>query len=166
MSDWGQLVGEATAAIMSAAFRITGRLADAEDIAQEVYCEAFHKWRNAHHKVTVGLLRTIAVRRALDLVRRRKRDPQIHEQLDRISLDSPPDDGALERELEAYVRELVADLPNREAEVFCLSCFETQSVSEIAATLKLSNNAVSKSLSLARSKIQAGLTLYLQRGEK
>jgi RNA polymerase sigma-70 factor (ECF subfamily) len=164
MTNWNQLVVDSAAIVLGAALRVTGRQADAEDVAQEVFCEAIRKWRHSPELVTLQLLRTIAVRRALDAVRKRTRFVNDTEVTDLVCTN-PSGDQVVLRELEQRVRELVTELPKREAEVFCLSAFESLSVSDIALALGISNGAVSKSLSIAREKVRKGMTPYLERGE-
>jgi RNA polymerase sigma factor (sigma-70 family) len=53
-------------------------------------------------------------------------------------------------EAEMQIRALIAGLPPRQAEVFCLSHFEELSHDEIAQTLQISANAVSIALHKAR----------------
>lgn len=164
MTNWNQLVVDSAAIVLGAALRVTGRQVDAEDVAQEVFCEAIQKWRHLPELVTLQLLRTIAVRRALDAVRKRTRFVNDTELTDLVC-SNPSGDQVVLRELEQRVRDRVTELPKREAEVFCLSVFEELSVSDIALALGISNGAVSKSLSIARDKVRKGITPYLERGE-
>ena len=153
MNDWNQIVRENAAQVLNAALRITGNLADAEDISQEVFSEAYQKWNEGPGHRWAGVLRRMAVCRAIDLLRRRK--PIERLQNDVVSLSYEPEANAVSRELEQRLRLAIRELPPRESEVFCLVFFAHQSHTEIAQQLEISKSAVAKALSCARSKLEA-----------
>jgi RNA polymerase sigma-70 factor (ECF subfamily) len=65
-----------------------------------------------------------------------------------------PDAVAIGRELAARLREALAELPQREAQVFCLRCFEDLSYKEIGDSLDISPNAAAVALHKARAKLE------------
>ena len=100
--------------------------------------------------------------RALDRLRQLK---PIYE-LNGRELDShghDPSEYAIAAELDCRLRDGLAGLPAREAEVFCLVTLEGCSVSEIAELLNISKGAVTKSLCKARDRLSA--TLGIVRSE-
>jgi RNA polymerase sigma-70 factor (ECF subfamily) len=108
------------------------------------------------------LLRRLAVYRALD----RLRQKQSRISVDELELESHapgPAEAAIARELEGRLREAVAKLPAREAEVFWLRYFEDLSNRDIAELLAISPGAVGAALCKARTKLQA-LILESHRG--
>jgi RNA polymerase sigma-70 factor (ECF subfamily) len=161
VTDWDRLVREHGAAVFGTAWRILGHAADTEDVVQEVFLEA-HRLRQAQRvKHWGGLLRRLAACRALDRLRRRR--PFVS--LTDINLEAPdpgPEEAAMGRELAERLREAIAQLPPREAEVFCLRYFDELSYQQIAATLDISGGAVAVALHKARAKLETLLSEVLQ----
>jgi RNA polymerase sigma-70 factor, ECF subfamily len=142
--DWNTLVRTHSAVVTTAALRVLGCLADAEDIAQEVFLEAFRKWSPDEKQAWPGLLRRMAICRALDLLRSRQRSEP---------LEFTPSEALLKQEQHSQLRVGVARLPPRESEVFCLACFEQLSHEEIASVLHISRGSVAVALSKAKSRL-------------
>lgn len=46
MPVWNEIVQRNAAKVLNAALRVLGNLADAEDVSQEVFTEAFRKWNH------------------------------------------------------------------------------------------------------------------------
>jgi len=61
---------------------------------------------------------------------------------------------AIDQEETLRLRAIVADLPPRQAAVFCMAHFEELSHDEIAGTLEISNGAVAMALHKARAKLR------------
>ncbi|HUP76954.1 MAG TPA: sigma-70 family RNA polymerase sigma factor [Pirellula sp.] len=144
--------------VLNAALRVVGNSDDADDVAQEVFLETFKNNRMYEYAEQPALIRTIATRRALDRLRRRKKAIQ----LDGRELDlrvSDPCESIVAAELDQQLRDALVNVPPREAEIFCLSAFEGYSTTAIAQMLSISKGAVAKSLCLARSRLSAALTL-------
>jgi RNA polymerase sigma-70 factor, ECF subfamily len=154
MIDWNTVVRENTAIVFGVAWRILGHAEDAEDVVQEVFAEA-HRVSQAKEVACWGaFLRKIAACRALDALRRRKiLMPLVSEQVS--NLGEQPTMVAAGRELEFRLRAAIKELPTREAEVFCLRCFENLSYREIAETLGISATAASTALCQARSRLES-----------
>jgi RNA polymerase sigma-70 factor (ECF subfamily) len=68
------------------------------------------------------------------------------------SVDTP-DNVAEARELAEWLRAVLAELPERQSQVFALSCFSGLSNSEIAAALSITPGAVAMALHQARATI-------------
>ncbi len=66
MKNWNDVVKENAAVVLNTALRITGNLADAEDVSQEVFAEASRKSTIHPNQPLAGLLRRMAVCRAID----------------------------------------------------------------------------------------------------
>ena len=86
-----------------------------------------------------ALLRHLATAQALDLLRRRSRQRSRHslevDPAEAVSRDPSPAGHAEANELADRLRAAVGQLPRRQAEVFCLSCFEQMSGEEVAVRL-------------------------------
>jgi RNA polymerase sigma-70 factor, ECF subfamily len=135
--DFNDLVDAHGRAVYTAAWRILGHRADTQDVAQEVFLEAFQRFANERVENWSALLRRLATYRALDRLRRRRNVSPL-EGLDVADPGAEPWAVAAERELAELLRRAVAQLPDREASVFCLSSFEGLNNSQIAETLKIS----------------------------
>jgi RNA polymerase sigma-70 factor (ECF subfamily) len=160
VTDWDRLVHEHGAAVFGTALRILGHRADTEEVVQDVFLEAYRLWRARPVKHWGGLLRRLAACRALDRVRRRK--PSLALNAGLVGADPGPEAAAVGRELAERLRRVVATLPEREAAVFCLRCFDDLSYQEIAEALDINRGAVAQALHKAREKLQA---LFTQTGE-
>ncbi len=162
--DWDEMVRQNAAGVVNAALRVLGNSADAEDVAQDVFVEAFQRWTAQANHRWGGLLRRMAVCRALDQLRRSKRNETLPEVLCDPS-QAEPSDAAIAGELEERLRLALLDLPPREAEVFCLHYYERLDQGEIAELLGIARGAVAKSLCVARAKLAAELSETTQ-GER
>ena len=119
MADWDRIVREQGPLVYRTAWRILGHAADTEDVVQEVFLQAhqFVKTRAVRH--WSGLLRRLAACRALDRLRQRRCTLSL-DGLDLPTNGETPDEAAVSRELAERLRQAIAELPPREAEVFCL----------------------------------------------
>ena len=115
MSDWPQIVAEGGPIVLRIAKRILGSLADAEDVAQEVFCQAFQLGQKQEISSWPALLRTLATRRSIDRLRRRVRLQSLDAEL--WTEDRPPIDEISNKELVARLRIALARLP--------VSCWES-----------------------------------------
>ena len=149
---WEEFVKAHAGTALNAALRVVANAADAEDVVQEVFLEIFKGDQLSKFAGQPALLRTLATRRALDRLRKKKSASRI-DQCDTVGREHEPSEYAVAAELDQRLRSSLAELPPREAEVFCLSVFEGYSSSEIAAVLGISRGAIAKSLCLARARL-------------
>jgi RNA polymerase sigma-70 factor (ECF subfamily) len=98
----------------------------------------------------------MATCRALDRLRQRKVTVPLPD-LPQENVNNAPESAVLEQELQDRLRQAIAELPQREAEVFCLRYFEDLSYQEIAAELGIRSGAVAAALHKARMKLEATL---------
>jgi RNA polymerase sigma-70 factor (ECF subfamily) len=162
VTDWKRFVGEHGPAVYVTAWRVLGHVADAEDVVQDVFLEAYRLQQTQTVRHWPGLLRRMATCRALDRLRRR----QVTVPVEGLPLTAPggPEDEAIASELEQRLLGALARLPPREAEVFCLRHFEGMAPTEVAAVLGLSPTAVSTALHKARTRLLTLLTEPSARG--
>lgn len=154
--DWAEIVRANVAIVTNAALRVLGSVSDAEDVAQDVFLEAFRKFEPNKEYSWAGLLRRMAICRSLDLLRSRTTSATLEFQP--VDYREPSVDSELIRqERHDRLRNAVRELPPREAEVFCLAYFEQQSHEEIAAAVGLRRGAVATLLSKAKSSITQSL---------
>jgi len=151
-SDWEYFYERHAKSILDSSFRVLGNLADAEDVAQEVFLEIFRAGRIEQYFDQPALLRSMAVRRSIDRLRSRKRHPAF----DTTQLQSRepcPSEHVKAQELEELLRNEIQKMSPREAEIFCLSAFENMNNQSIATALRLTTNSVAKHLSTAKKKL-------------
>jgi len=156
VTDWDRIVREHGPLVFGTAWRILGHVADTEDVVQEVFLQVYRMQATQPVRHWAGLLRQLAACRALD--RLRKRRPVVS--LNGMHLAhsrNGPEETVIGRELAERLRQAVARLPEREAEVFCLRYFEEFSYQQIAETLDINPGAVATALHKARVKLEVML---------
>ncbi|HUD56342.1 MAG TPA: sigma-70 family RNA polymerase sigma factor [Terracidiphilus sp.] len=154
--------------VLLAAYRITGNMADAEDVAQSVFLRL--ATGNTLPPVNAGsYLYRAAVNGALDLLRRRK--AAALEPLELIAAEattppgSSPDAGLRVKELRAWLRLAISELAPRAAEMFTLRYLEDLNSGEIAACMGTSRAIVAVTLHQARARLKKRLN-ELEQGKK
>src|SRR4051794_28855628 len=155
MSDWPRIVREHGALVFGTAWRILGHEADVEDVVQEVFLQAYQLQQTRPVRYWSGLLRRLAACRALDRLRQRRHNLPLPDVA--IPSSGTPDSQAMERELRERLRLAIAELPPREAEVFCLRYFEELPYDKIAESLGIRRGAVAAALHKARAKLETSL---------
>ncbi len=164
MTDWDRIVREHGPMVFGTAWRILGHAADAEDVVQDVFLEAFRLRAAQEVRHWGGLLRRLASCRALDRLRQRKRTVAL-DGLALVSEDDEPSSVAIGHELSERLRHALAGLPRREATVFCLRYFDDLSNQRIAEVLSITAGAVAVALHKARAKLEA-LFAEIPEGER
>jgi RNA polymerase sigma factor (sigma-70 family) len=165
--ELSQLFGQHHRRVLTAAYRITGSMADAEDVAQAV----FLRLASADGPVTnVGsYLYRAAINGALDLLRRRKTAPseplEYAAYIEAAGSGSSPEAEASSREIGALLRIAIGELPSRAAEMFILRYVEEHGNREIAALMGTSQAVVAVTLYNARSRLKKRLAEF-ERGRR
>ena len=149
---WEEFVATHASALLAAAWRVLASSADADDVAQEVFVEVFRSGKFAQLYDQGALLRTMATRRALDRLRRRKPSVALNGS-ETSRREFEPHEYLIADELECQLRRSLSELPPREAEVFCLIYFEDCSPREVSRMLGISTGAVAKALCKARGRL-------------
>jgi RNA polymerase sigma-70 factor (ECF subfamily) len=151
--------------VLTAAYRITGSMADAEDVAQAV----FLRLASANGPVTNAgsYLYRAAIDGALDLLRRRKtaQTEPLEYAANVATTGSSPEAEAASRELGALLRIAIGELPPRAGEMFILRYVEEHGNREIAALMDTSQAVVAVTLHNARSRLKKRLS-ELERGKR
>ena len=145
--------------------RITGSAEDAEDVLQTVFLRIVRREDPAlRSEDAASYLHRAATNASLDLLRRRKaaRSESI-EDADRFQDHAPGPDVRHEGdELRARVRDALATLPPRAAEMFALRYFDGYGNREIARLLDTSWSTVAVTLHRTRARLQKALKGDLQ----
>jgi len=154
--------------VLRAAYRVTGRMSDAEDVLQTVFLRLAGRDADAPTVElgpgTSAYLRRAAINAALDVIRSRKRQRAVD--LDGESAPPLPDGSPdperrrAGRESHDALRRAVARLGSsspKAAEIFTLRFFEGLGNKEIARLLSISQTAVAVNLHRTRSRLRQEL---------
>ena len=141
MIDWDRLVEQNGRMVWRTAYRLLGSAEDAQDCLQETFLSALEISRRERVENWAGLLRHLATARALDRLRQRTRQERQRQRVGDLTALSGnrtnPVHLAEAAELAARLRDTLARLPTRQAEVFALRFLEDMSYKEIGKTLGL-----------------------------
>lgn len=162
------------AAVYRTAYRITGQAEDAEDVLQTVFLQVLRFAERDELANPGAYLRRLAINTALNLVRQRRRrptetlapedppsEPPGEASADRAArrgmLSTQPtiDPGA--QELRDGLRDALAQLSPRAAEIFALRYFEDYTNRQIAELLKTSESSIGVTLHRARQRLRQAL---------
>lgn len=163
-----RLFAEQHRRVLRAAYRITGCMADAEDVAQGVFLRIASSEGESVTNPDSYLYRA-AINGALDLLRRRK--SMRTEPLDAASNmasndgDSSPETNVSIGEIRVWLREAIGKLNPRAAEMFTLRYLEGHDNREIASLLRTSQAVVAVTLHNTRSKLKKQLEDF-ERGRR
>jgi RNA polymerase sigma-70 factor, ECF subfamily len=151
--------------VLRAAYRITGNMADAEDVAQTVFIR-LAVTPNQQIDNPQSYLYRAAINGALDLVRRRKGEVALDVVAEAISSspESSPDKQLSSREQRQWLRHALANLAPTAAEMFVLRYVEGRDNREIAQMLGTSRAVVAVRLHQVRAKLKKQFQSFL-RGE-
>jgi len=158
MTDWEAVVSRHVGIVQSTVYRLVGNHADTWDCVQETFLEAVRIDRREPVRNWPALLRHLATARALDLLRvrcrqRNRRSPDA-DPTQAFSREPNPSRQAEASELADHLRAAVVQLPRRQAQVFCLTCFEQMTSEEVAERLGVSPMAARMLLCRARRRLE------------
>jgi len=159
MTDWTAILREHGPAVWGTVYRLLDHNADASDCYQEVFVAAWqfterqpvHCWR--------AFLITLATRRAMDKLRQRYMVRSRFTEIDAIQQPPSQRSSPLEQivgvELLDRVRAEMAALPDKQAEVFWLSCIEEMPQREISERMEIPFAEIRVLLHRARCQLRA-----------
>jgi len=129
-------------AMLNIAFRIVGNIAEAEDVLQEAFLDAFNRVKDFRQETTFGLwLKQIVVHRSINLLRKRKMELV---DMDGEQLDNIPDEEVDDNEETVYkvalIKEAMKELPDGYRVVLSLYLLEGYDHEEIGQILNISEN--------------------------
>jgi RNA polymerase sigma factor (sigma-70 family) len=164
-ADLERIFREQHAAILRAAYRITGSRADAEDVLQTVFLRLL---RSSEATLAPdgagGYLYRAAVNAALDIVRTRTRQGRVGlEDAAPLVADGIEGDRRLHgQDLQAGLRAALAKVSPRAAEMFVLRYIEEKPNQEIARLLGTSQGVVAVLLHRTRARVKKELAALLE----
>jgi RNA polymerase sigma-70 factor, ECF subfamily len=156
MPDWQDLMNRDGKAVWQTAYRLLGNRADADECFQEAFLAAFQVSRRQEVQHWGSLLRRLAAVRAVDRLRQRyrRRGLQLPD-WDALPGRAPmPSQAVEDAELAERLREALARLPAKQAQVFCLHHLEDWSYQETASYLAISVDSVGVLLHRARRRLR------------
>ncbi|HYO81573.1 MAG TPA: sigma-70 family RNA polymerase sigma factor [Bryobacteraceae bacterium] len=152
-ADFERLVELNQRRVLALAWRITGNLADAEDIAQDVFWKLHQNLSSIGNEGVVRWLQRVTVNACTDAVRRRRNSD--HAWLELVpDKASTPEQAAVEREREARLQRALGGLGQRERAALVLRDLEGLSTAEVAALLGTSEVTIRVQISKARVKLR------------
>jgi RNA polymerase sigma-70 factor (ECF subfamily) len=163
------LVERHSRGIFRLGFRMTGNEADAEEVVQESLLRAYRSLGRFQARSSFSTwLHRIAANCALDLLARRKQEPQPSPEPpegepeeapeERLVSDNPgPERQLLGRELQERIGAAMQQLTPVERTAFVLRHFEGRSIEEISTTLELRAGAAKNTIFRAVQKMRRAL---------
>jgi RNA polymerase sigma factor (sigma-70 family) len=152
--------------VLRAAHRITGTLADAEDVAQSVFlriAQSAEPIENAE-----SYMYRAAINGALDVVRRRVTERSLPLEVvaeTAVSAEISAERMVQSSDLRIWLRTALVELSPRAAEMFVLRYLEDHDNREIARMMQTSQAVVAVTLHQARGRLKKNLRSYM-RGER
>lgn len=163
MVDWDGIIDREGPAVWQTVRRLLTHRADAEECFQETFLAALDLWRRQPVRSPRAALQRLATARAIDRLRRRYREAGRHSDVPAGALtDSSPSPGerAAASELLDTLRLALADLPEKQADAFCLHCLDGYSYAEAAALLGVSVDHVGVLIHRARARLREALAAH------
>jgi RNA polymerase sigma-70 factor (ECF subfamily) len=155
-----QLFAEHHQRVLRAAYRITGSMADAEDVAQSVFMRLMYGAVEPLENPGSYLYRA-AINGALDLLRRRQSDRisplEAAAEVATAQTSDIPDSGISASEMRASLRRALTCVSPRAAEMFVLRYLEDRDNREIAQLMHTSQAVVAVVLHQCRRKLKKQL---------
>jgi len=140
------------------AFRMTGSLADAEDLAQETFIRAYRQLGSfrGDSKFSTWLCQ-IAVNLSLNWRKRESRRGEIHSKWAENAMAEDNEHGELPDELSRHVQTALNRLPAKQRAAIVLTVYEHCSHAEAATLLKCTEATISWRVFAARQKLKRWL---------
>jgi len=165
VADWPAIVEQHGPYVWRTAFRLLSDREEASDCYQETFLSAVEYSRQKEISNWPGLLKRIATSRALDRLRRRyrNRDEPLENGEAVLAREPAPDEPMQQAEWMERFRQVLAELPERQADVFWLSEVEMLEHREIANQWDVTTQEVAMWLHRAKQKLRR---LLVERGMK
>jgi len=156
--DWQAVVTEHGPLVWKTAYRLVGDHDDAADCFQETFLAAFELANRQQVRNMPALLTRLATTRAIDRIRQRSRRGRREIAMEDWH-DAPADGagplGQIENlELAEQLTASLSQLPQREADVFCLRYLSGMSYREIGRQLHIKTATAGVLLHRARTKLR------------
>lgn len=160
--SYGELYEKYAKAMYNTSLRIVNHTADAEDVLQESFCDAFAAIESFGYKSTFGAwLKRIVINKSINALRKRRMDIIDIEKTSAIHLpeEESYDEEAMKFKVEE-IKKAMKELPNGYRTVLSLHLFEGYDQEEVAEILQISHATVRTQYMRAKQK----LLLLLKQG--
>lgn len=164
MTDWSRIVQEHGPMVWKTVRRLVDNEADGADCFQRTFVSALELSRTEAVRHWPGLLKRLAIARALECLRQRRRTAN---RLTIMAVDSAidrkgvgPVRAAEAGELAEQLRLALAEIDERQAQVFCLACLDDFSYQEIAEQIGITVNHVGVLLNRAKASLRERLQAF------
>ncbi len=152
--------------VLKAAYRVTGSMADAEDVAQSLFLK-LARGTVDHSRISnlQSYLHRSAVNASLDLIRSRgNREIVPVEAADELASNPSlsPERAHSSLEIKNWLRRELAQLTPRAAEMFALRYIEGMDNPEIAHAMNTSQAVVAVTLHRTRARLKKGLRSFMK----
>lgn len=157
MIDWHAIVRKHGPIVWQTAYRLVGNHIDAAESFGETFAFALEVSQRQRVRNFPALLVRLATSRAIDALRQRFSRSQSVDAVDVVTLPGNgqgPVQQAQAHELAAKLRKALAQLPPKEAEVFCLRYLSDMSYRQIGRELGIRANTAVVLLHRARVKLR------------
>jgi RNA polymerase sigma-70 factor, ECF subfamily len=166
-TDFEQVFRDNYSVVFRAAYRITGSAEDAEDVLQTVFMRLLKRDPEAEPVGNVAsFLHRSAINAALDVVRSRQHSRSVPlgdwEPLLAESAHRQPDRVHSSGEIREWLRDALARLSPRVAQMFILRFFEGKENPEIARELDTTPGTVAVTLSRTRDRLEKEFRSYME----
>jgi RNA polymerase sigma-70 factor (ECF subfamily) len=157
------LVAEHSRQVLNVALRILGSADAAQDVHQEVFLAIWRRWGSFNGRINWrSYLYRTTVRKAIETaVHRRKVQGLASPAAEPVSRQDGPDGALRAAELQQALAVALAQLPDRQAEVFVLARHEGLGYDEIAAMLGCTQETVRVHLHRALKRLAEELKEHL-----
>lgn len=142
-------------AMYNVALRIVNDDAEAEDVLQEAFLDAFNRIGDFRQETTFGLwLKQIVINRSINYLRKRKLETVGVDNAEDIAEEQEPDVEATQLKVEA-IKAAMTELPDGYRVVLSLYLFEGYDHEEIAHILKITENTSRSQYMRAKKKLNS-----------
>jgi RNA polymerase sigma factor (sigma-70 family) len=153
--SYGELYQKYAKAMYNTSLRIVNHTADAEDILQESFCDAFEAIDSFGYKSTFGAwLKRIVINKSINALRKRKMDII---DIEKTSVAHLPEEENYDEEAIMFkvdeIKKAAKELPNGYRTVLSLHLFEGYDQEEIAEILQISHATVRTQYMRAKQKL-------------
>ncbi len=150
-----QIMTKHSPRLVRLAYGITGRMDEAEDIAQDTFLSLWRGATDWQPKATIAAyLRTVATRKAIDVLRQAHRWVEDFRMEELEDQERDPQATAEAQDDVALLRHHLAELPERQRSALALVHFENCSHRDAAASMELDVEAFSSLLARARRSLK------------
>ena len=149
--------------VLVTALRLTGSMADAQDVAQEVFLKLYRHYRKIEPAAVPAWLYRVTVNAAYDALRRRRPEEPVEEAGEVASTAADPQQELTAAERRRVLALSLRQLPEKERAALVLRDLEGLTTEETAAILGSSAATVRSQVSKARVKVKDFVERYFRR---